>query len=716
MSLFKLTGSRIRYFFVLCIIIVVLSACNDNFKPKYNVVIVTFDTTRADHIGSYNNETYTPALNNLAKDGIVYERALSTIPLTLPSHSSIMTGKVPFTHGVRDNGLFNLSDNQTTLAEILKDKGYNTAAAIGSFPLTSKFGINQGFDFFNEYITQNTEDMFGDGDPLKQKSHLFFDERKAAQVNEAIMPWIETHADSPFFVWFHYFDPHHPHEPPAPYNQEFVHDLYKGEIAYSDENLGKVIAQLKQLNLYDNTLIIFTSDHGEGRFEHNESTHSLLIYNSTLHVPLIIKYPNQQFANSRIKNWVSLVDVFPTVLTSLGIKLPDDIQGQLLPTTNSTNSQREIYSETLSPRFTRGWGEQRGLIKNGYKYIFGPLKELYNIDSDPHELNNIIDEKPELAKSMKNDLQNYLDEHQVSSPINSSINLDSGTLNMLRGLGYIQSSGNAIDHIIEELNDSGEAPQLHSGTNSNYSTAKDLLYQGRYIESIRYLDALLYDDPENMAYLELKIQAEINLGNYEVAKTLIYKLPIDTYGTLSPERKLQILAFISFSHGDLVNAKIQFEESEQIKMTLLGQNYLAKISYKENDLTAQQKHLKNILVINQTNIKALNELAISYSISGDIALTEDTFEQAIILNPFHQLSRYNYGVFLNSINDISAAQIQLKKAININPSYILAHYALIETYIVQGKKPLASEAYKILQILAPEHDLTKQAENLINNI
>ncbi|MBL4659316.1 MAG: sulfatase, partial [Alcanivoracaceae bacterium] len=486
MKKITITGYPARFFIVL-LLIILSSACQQ--KPSINVLIITFDTTRADHIAAYGNDkAHTPTLDQLAIDGVLYEKALTSIPITLPSHSSIMTGKVPFVHGVRDNGLFKLAEKQETLAEILKENGYKTAAAIGSFPLSSQFGINQGFDYFNEHITQKYEDLFGQR--TIPKDRLFFDERKAAQVNDAIMPWIENNAQSPFFAWIHYFDPHHPHEPPAPYNQSFIHDLYLGEIAYADESLGNIIAQLKRLDVYDNTLIVFTSDHGEGLGEHNESTHSLLIYNGTLHVPLIIKYPQQQYANTKISNWVGLVDIFPSILNKLGIVVPDGTQGQILPITDSIDTNHEIYAETLSPRFSRGWGEQRGLVKNGYKYIYGPQKELYNINNDPKEVHNLIKEKPLLANSMKSDLQNYIDEYQDSES-HSSIDIDADTLNILRGLGYVQSSAGAVEYFEEKLDDTGEAPQLHVDTISTYSHAKNLLFAGNYIEANRYLDALL---------------------------------------------------------------------------------------------------------------------------------------------------------------------------------------------------------------------------------
>ena len=704
-----ITGFIVRFLMAL---LIVLQLSNCQQKPQVNVIIITFDTTRADHIGAYGNKNaQTPVLNQLASDGVLYEKSLAPIPITLPSHSSIMTGKVPFAHGVRDNGLFKLASEQETLAEILKAKGYQTAAAIGSFPLTSQFGINQGFDYFNEHITQKYEDVFGDRTIPKEK--LFFDERKAAQVNDAIMPWIEDHAQSPFFVWLHYFDPHHPHEPPAPYNQSFVHDLYQGEIAYADESLGNIIAQLKRLNVYDNSIIVFTSDHGEGMGEHNESTHSLLVYNATLHVPLIVKYPNQKYANSRISNWVGSVDILPTILKYLNIQIPENIQGRVLPTEKTDAISQEIYIETLSPRFSRGWGEQRGLVKNGYKYIYGPQKELYNINDDPHEVNNLIKQESELADSMKTDLQNYIDEYQ-SPESNSSIDIDADTLNTLRGLGYVQSSGDAVEYIEEKLSDIGDAPQLHVDTISTYSQAKSLLFTGDYIEANRYLDALLLTDPDNLAYLELKIQADINLGNYQVAKETLKKLPDETYGTITLPKRLAMLAKIHYLEGDHIEAKILFEDAENIETSMQGQYYLANIYAAEKNYLQQQKHLLNILQSRSDNVDIINSLAISYAVDDDVMLAEQTFAKAIKINPYHQLSYYNYGTFLSSISDHEAAEKHFSRAIKLNKSYLAAHYALIETLIKQDKFIAAQKAFQKLNNLAPSDRLTILAKKLIN--
>ena len=533
------------------------------------------------------------------------------------------------------------------------------------------------------------------------------------------MPWLLktiTNEDKPpFFAWLHYFDPHHPHEPPSPYSQSFVHDLYQGEIAFADESFGNIIEQLKKNDVYNNTLIVFTSDHGEGNGEHNESTHSLLVYNSTLHVPLIVKYPNQEFANSQIDQIVGSVDIFPTILNELGIDIPDDIQGHILPTENS-NSSNELYAETLSPRFSRGWGEQRALVKNDHKYIYGPIKELYNLKDDPHETNNLIQQKPELAQSMLNDLREYIEENHVSDSEESNIEVDAKTLDTLRGLGYIQSTAGTVNTFEEKLDDTGEAPQKYVNTISIYSTAKQLLYKGKYIEAIRYLDSLLIEDSKNLAYLELKIQALMSLNNYDKVKEILQSLPDDSFGSITREKRLSILATIALDQGDISSAKELFLKAENVKQTNQGQYKLSLIAKTEGNLKQQQYHLNTILETDTTLVKIIDELARSYDLSGDVLNAEKLFIQSIKNNPYNEKSYYNYGVYLNSMYDLNSAEKQFRKAIDINKNYLIAYFALLETLITQNKLSELSSLYESMKNIDSENYITIQAKLLIENL
>ncbi|MEX0914399.1 MAG: sulfatase, partial [Wenzhouxiangellaceae bacterium] len=295
---------------VLAGLAVLLTSCGR--EQPWNVVLVTFDTTRADRIGSYGNARIgTPALDGLAHEGIRFANAVSVAPITAPSHSTILTGLYPTGHGVRDNGLFVLSDDNRTLAEILRERGYATAAAVGAFPVVSRFGFDQGFDLFDDHLTGMYEDYLGERTVPKEQ--LFFDERRAAQVNEAVIPWLEARGEEPFFLWLHYFDPHQPFEPPPPYDQLYADDLYNGEIAYADSRLGHMLDQLRRLGKLERTLIVVTADHGEGLGEHNEVTHAVLAYDSTLHVPLIIRPPGLGSGSARVvDDRVGIVDIVPT--------------------------------------------------------------------------------------------------------------------------------------------------------------------------------------------------------------------------------------------------------------------------------------------------------------------------------------------------------------------------------------------------------------------
>ena len=680
------------------------------------MLIVTFDTTRADHLAPYGHpEARTPVINQLAAEGVLFERASAPVPITLPSHTTLMTGKVPFTHGIRDNGLFILNQEQQTLAEILKQQGYQTAAGIASFPLTSEFGLNQGFDLFEENITGSYEDLYGQRS--FPKSRLFFDERPASRVNEAVFPWLEEHHDEPFFLWVHYFDPHHPHEPPAPYDQLFAHDLYSGEIAYADESLGRLLEHLKSLGVYDNTIVVLTSDHGEGNNEHNESTHSTLMYNSTLHVPLIIRHPEQQGAGQRIKPWVGTVDVMPTILDMLDLDIPTDIQGSSLwpyvetPGDISSAVNNEIYAETLSPRLGHGWGELRGLLYGDIKYIHGPRPELYDLSVDHDELNNLIEQRSTLAAEMKARLEDYLQEHRVQG-LDSSTTVSQETLSRLRGLGYVQFSTEAVGVIEEVLRSDGEAPQDYAGLTSTFSHAKNLLFQGQAIEASRYIQSLLSADPNNIAYRELLIQSEISRGRYAQALELLQALPVDGNGPFSGAQLLRTIGQIQLAQGDVLGALKTYQDAQVIEPTAAIEYQIARMQAQLGQLDAYHASLNQALILDATFVPARIDLAITQIQQNNFAAAQAHFEQALIDNPYDARSLYNYGTFLIQTNQHDLAVQYLQRAMTVNNRYLRAHYALIETLFTLGEKDTANQELQTLLGYAAQSQEAEWARQL----
>jgi len=350
-------------------------------RPQSDVFLITIDTLRADHVHCYGDEqVQTPALDALAKDGVRFTEAFTPSPVTNTSHTSILTGLLPSSHGVTDFGV-PLSPSHPTLAALLKDRGYHTAAFIGAVILDSKTlspGLDQGFDFYDNFPEHSTG-----------KSRWGRLERRGMDVVQHAETWLNAHRTGPRFVWVHLYDPHDPYEPPPPYSETYKDRLYDGEIAYADSALANLIAHLKAHQDYARSMIVVVGDHGEGLGEHHENTHGIFLYDSTLHVPLIVKLPESADAGKVVDAQVRTIDILPTVLQTANVPAPDKLDGKSLAPLFSgpENSARTAIGETDYPlRF--GWAPLRSVRADGYKFIEAPRPELYDLHSDPGELQN----------------------------------------------------------------------------------------------------------------------------------------------------------------------------------------------------------------------------------------------------------------------------------------------------------------------------------------
>ena len=350
-----------------------------------DVFLVTIDTLRADHVHCYGYENIqTPALDGLAKDGIRFAEAFTPSPITNTSHTSILTGLLPSTHGVTDFAV-PLAPTHPTLAELLKKNGYHTAAFIGAVILDSKTlapGLDRGFDFYDNFPAQP-----------QTKSRWGRVERRGQDVVQHAETWMTAHPAGPHFVWVHLYDPHDPYEPPPPYSQTYKDRLYDGEIAYADSALAGLVAYLKKTGRYDNALIVVVGDHGEGLGEHHEDTHGIFLYDSTTHVPLIIKAPVKLPGGGNpgkaVDAQVRTTDILPTVTGLVQVAPPEVLDGESLQPflTGTGNKDRTVIGETDYPlRF--GWAPLRSVRAGGFKFIEAPRPELYDLQADPGELTN----------------------------------------------------------------------------------------------------------------------------------------------------------------------------------------------------------------------------------------------------------------------------------------------------------------------------------------
>ena len=396
----------------------------------FNVLLITVDTTRADHVGCYGNRAVaTPVVDGLAREGVLCATAVTPSPSTLPAHASLMTGLYPYRHGARANGTFRLEDRITTLAEHLRDAGYRTAAAISAFVLDSRFGLHQGFEVYDDDLTRG----------MKYSPHMFR-ERAAELTNEPVTAWLRQNGHERFFLWVHYFDPHAVYLPPEPFRTQYRDTPYDGEIAYADSQIGVLIEQLNGMGISEKTLVIYASDHGEGLGEHGEQTHSLLVYDATLHVPLIFNAPSRLPRGKVIHRQTCLVDVVPTVLALLGEEVPDDLDGVNLCQPPG-DEPRPVLIETVATMTLHGWAPLVGVRREDYKYILAPTPELYDLSEDPQELNNLHDDEQEIVRALSDELIAWLGEDPFLAARQAvdlaNLEIDDETLGRLAALGYV---------------------------------------------------------------------------------------------------------------------------------------------------------------------------------------------------------------------------------------------------------------------------------------
>ena len=366
-------------------------------KEIRHVLLISIDTCRADYLSCYGYpQQTTPNIDAIAEEGILFENVVTPIPWTLPAHSSMLTGTIPPYHGVHDNYAYRLGQFNVTLAEIMRQNGFQTAAIIGAFVMDSQFGLDQGFETYNDHF---------DG----EVDTTTISQRRAEDVTRYGLKWLEEHHHEPFFLFLHYFDPHDEYVPPEPFASAFRNNLYAGEIAYTDHCIGQVIKKLKQLRLYGSTLIIITGDHGEMLGEHGEPTHSYFIYQSAIKVPLIFKLPGQR-KSKNIKGLIGLIDIVPTICSLLGIQPPrqgQDLSPCLLGKVRP-DRERYMYCESLGPTQYKA-NALFGVVTNRFKYIQTTRPELYDLVQDPHETKDLIKREPQEARNLRDKLAQILE-------------------------------------------------------------------------------------------------------------------------------------------------------------------------------------------------------------------------------------------------------------------------------------------------------------------
>ena len=667
--------------------VVLLSCSTSPELIRPNVILITVDTLRADRLGCYGNTSVeTPSIDGLAREGVVFTRAIAQVPLTVPSHAAILTGTYPMRNGVRDWTEANLSSSVPTLAEIFKSHGYATAAFVSAFVLDSMWGLGRGFDLYDDWFK---------AEEYKAIRHFGLERRGQETVQRAIA-WLESRPPGPIFLWLHLYDPHAPYRPPEPFKSRYANRPYDGEVAYADQQLGRFFDFLKSQGLYSTSLILFASDHGEALGDHQEQQHGFFIYNSTVHVPLIAKFPDGFVpAQHHVPAVVNLVDIAPTLTQFCRFPSGESssFQGKsLLPLLEKSPSSqpRAGYSESLYPRNSFGWHALHGLETESYHYIEAPREELYDLRKDPGESRNIIRQEPALAAALRQDLRDVISrfEPPPDTP-GGNEKLDAETVERLRSLGYVSiSSGKRPQGDDPSTPD----PKDQIGFYNQIMRATELAEIGRLRESNALLASLAVKHPR--AYLLPFLQGENFLARGEPRKAIPrYRRALE----LNPTSDQVAIG--------LGRAAYQAEENEEaakayeLTLHLNPRNFLTRLA-----LARVYWRLKRFEAAMEQELDVLRShpnFAQAHADYGVTLVHLERFDQAVpsilkgIELGYREAMTYNFlGNAYLALGQPRDGIRAYEQAIGLDPKYPTAYVNLALIYSESGERGKARQYYR----------------------
>ncbi len=649
-----------------------------------NIILITIDTARADRMGFMGSKAgLTPNLDAVARQGVVFSRAYAHVPLTTPSHATILTGTYPQFNHLDDLGT-PLAKDIPFLPDILRHHGYHTAAFVGAQVLDPKSAAVPGFD--RGFDTYDAD--FHSRQPGEDRYHSV--ERRAEVVVDHALVWISQHSHGPFFVWVHLYDPHDPYDPPPPFKARYAASPYDGEIAYVDFALGKLLGALHSRGLYEGTLIAVAADHGEAFGEHGEQSHGFFLYDETLHVPLMIKLPGERAAGLRIGTRVGLVDLAPTLLQEVGIETPAAMQGETLlnlmkPGTGTAHASitaqaaldRPAYAETDYPHRAFGWSSLYSLRAGKYLYIDAPERELYDQSVDPEALHNLANSSKAVADTMASQLEEF--RRRTAGVATAQPAIDPQRVEQLQALGYVTGFGKpgsekpGSEKLGSEKLGSDARAERGPDPKGKIKVA-NLLHEAllemeddRYRDAIPQLEQVLKEEPDMpLANLQLG-RAWSGLENYDKALPWLRKAV-----ELTPE-----------------SGRAHFELG-----TALGET---------DDWAGAATQLEAALVYVPDSDEMNFDLATAYEHSGRIADAIKSYQAALQLNPNQYRANLMFGRFLGMHDDPRAALPYSQKAVKLQPQSPDAHKFLANVYAELGQEENASrERAEAQRLSAPE--------------
>jgi len=626
--------------------------------PGASVVMVTLDTTRADRFGCYGSTAgLTPFIDSLAQRGVVFENAQSVTPVTLPSHASMMTGLYPTKHQVRNNGMFVLGDEVETLAEVYSENGYATGAFISAQVLVSRYGLDQGFDVYDDDLSQS-----------RKSGQSVVPSRRGNVTLEAAKQWLATiPQDKPVFLWLHLYDPHAPYDPPGNFRARFPSDPYGGEIAFVDSLVADLVATLDQSGRLDDTVLTVLADHGEGLGEHGENTHGMLLHQATIHVPWILTTPAID-KPIRVVDPVSITDLSPLLTSLVDLRTPnEDRSDGRLPFggQDAASPARALYFEAMLPMFQYGWSELRGVRTGRWELHAGTRKELFDMVADPRQLTNMAENEPLELENTSRLLDEFIEADQNLN-IEAALDLPPAEREALEALGYMANTSPA-------RRNPPDPRDLVAG-HVQIERAQYHLAVGEHKEALSSIDVMLTSDPENLAALSLKGKVYTVMGDFDLAeKTYRRCLEIDPANS-DVVAGLCRLESLQGRHERVIElAQVgrgtrspfgMFDAIEVHALVALGRE-------KEGDAV-----LSSALATNPDDPDLLSAYAERLRKQGKDAEAEAALTRAVANSPFHQRSRRQLGHLLQSAGRSQDAIDVYKEMLLIKPDDAGTYHAI----------------------------------------
>jgi arylsulfatase A-like enzyme/Flp pilus assembly protein TadD len=620
------------------------------------VIVISIDTLRSDHLPAYGYRgVRTPAIDALAHEALVFERAYSHCPLTLPSHATILTGLLPAQTGIRDNAGFRLDPKAATLAEVLKRNGYATGAAVSAYVLRGETGVNRGFDFFDDRIPQRADQSLGGI------------QRSGVESESAAERWLGEHAAQPFFLMLHLYEPHAPYDAPEPFRSQF--QPYDAEIAAADAILGRFLDALKSRGLYDDALIVLLSDHGEGLGEHGEDEHGIFLYRESIQVPLIVKLPRGARA-SRVKEAVGLRDVMPAILDELHVALPPGLESRPI-FRNAT--PRLVYSETFYPRFHFGWSDLHSLTDGAKHFIQAPHPELYDLAADPGETKNVIDADRRTYAAMKQAIA------PLVVPAASPASIPPEEAAKLAALGYIGSGATAAE------NGSLPDPKDERQTFRDLRAAFALYRAGRDAEALAAFQNILREHRGMTDVWDVTAKTYWRLGRRDEAIAAA-KEGLKT-NPRSPVLAIAVAEY-ALESGRLDEARQHAELVLPVDAPR-AHDLLARIALAQNDPAAAEQHARlagaggDRAAANVTLARALKQAGRD----GEALAAADEAARIVVAEhkpPFAGLA-FLRGDLLARLGRNQEAEDAFRQEIALSPADARAYQSLIVLLISEGR-------------------------------